>query len=133
MPRQALNPAELFNSLQYGFSQIAIGQGRKIVTISGQVGWDENEQIVGGDDFKQQTLKAFRNLDIAIRAAGGTLADILSLRIYIVASAMSQSGAVREGLQQFFPQSPPTATWIGVPCLADPDFLIEIEATAVLD
>ena len=131
MPRQALNPPELFNSQQYGFSQITLGQGRTLVTISGQVGWDEHEQIVG--DLHAQTMKAFSNLDIAVRAAGGTLDDILSLRIYIVASVMDNTAPIREGLKQFFPSSPPTTTWIGVPRLANRDFLIEIEALAVVE
>jgi enamine deaminase RidA (YjgF/YER057c/UK114 family) len=130
MPRDVRNPDSLFNSLQYGFSQIAIGQGSRIVTISGQVGWDEQQQI--DPDFGRQTLKALENLDVAIRAAGGTLDDIILLHIYIVESVMRDNGAVRAGLQQFFPQSPPATSWIGVPALANPAFLIEIEALAVL-
>ncbi len=132
MPRQAINPDALFNSLHYGFSQITVGSGSRIVTISGQVGWDNHERIVGQADLQQQTTKAFENLALAMQAAGGTLDDILSLRIYIVEAAMEDSSAVRKGLQAFFPASPPTATWIGVPRLANAAFLIEIEALAVL-
>ncbi len=132
MPRQAINPDTLFNSVQHGFSQITIGAGSKIVTVSGQVAWDKDKQIVGGMDLRQQTIKAFENLAIAMRHAGGTMDDILSLRIYIVESVMGNTSGVKEGLQKFFPKSPPTSTWIGVPRLADKDFLIEIEAFAVL-
>jgi enamine deaminase RidA (YjgF/YER057c/UK114 family) len=131
MPKQVINPPELFNSVQYGFSQIAIGEGRRLVTISGQVGWDENERIVG-DDLRSQTMKAFSNLQIAISAAGGGMDDILSLRIYIVASVMDQSAAVGEALRSYFPSDPPTTNWIGVACLSDAEFLVEVEALAVV-
>ena len=133
MPRQSINPDTLFNSVQYGFSQIAVGSGSRFVTISGQVGWDADGNIVGAGDLKTQTMQAFQNLDTAIQAAGGSLDYILSLRIYIVQSVMPESVVVSEGLKRFFPQNPPTSTWLGVPMLANADFLIEIEAFAVLD
>lgn len=130
MPREVRNPDTLFNSLQYGFSQIAIGQGSRIVMVSGQVGWDAAQQIDA--DFRAQTMTAFKNLDSAMRAAGGTLDDILFLHIYIVESAMHDSSVVQEGLKAFFPSAPPATTWVGVPRLANPAFLIEIEAMAIL-
>lgn len=132
MPREARNPDSLFNSVQYGFSQITLGTGSRIVTISGQVGWDARQQIVGPGDLRTQTFKAFENLAVAMREAGGSLDDVLSLRIYIVASVMDQQTAISEGLMHFFPVNPPTSNWIGVPRLADEAFLVEIEALAVL-
>lgn len=131
MPKQVINPPQLFDSLQYGFSQIAIGEGSRIITISGQVGWDAAENIVS-DDLEAQTVKAFENLKIALEAAGGALADVLSMRIYIVASVMEQSSVIAPLLKRYFPTDPPTTNWIGVVCLADKAFLIEIEAMAVL-
>jgi 2-iminobutanoate/2-iminopropanoate deaminase len=131
MPRRAINPDTLFDSLQYGFSQITLGEGRTLVTISGQVGWTADEEIVG-NDLEAQAMKAFANLDTAIQAAGGTLDDILSLRIYIVASVMDQGAAIRRTLQHYFPTDPPTTNWIGVVRLADPAFLVEVEALALL-
>jgi len=133
MSKVALNPETLFNSLQYGFSQITVGQGQRIVTVSGQVGWDETGRMNEGADLQTQTMKVFSNLDSAMRAAGGTLDDILSLRIYIVADVMDDSAAIRETLQHFFPTNPPTTNWIGVPRLANRAFLVEVEALAILD
>jgi 2-iminobutanoate/2-iminopropanoate deaminase len=133
MPRQSENPQELFNSLQYGFSQIAYAEGRRIVTFSGQVGWDENQENVGEGDLGAQATRAFVNLKTAVEAAGGTLDDILSLRMYIVAEYIPKWQPAHEALKASFPQdNPPTLTLIGVVCLATPDILIEIEALAVL-
>ena len=134
MTKTSINPDSLFQSQQYGFSQIVVSQGSRTVRFSGQVAWDENQNIIGENDLKAQVWQSLRNVETAMKAAGGTLEDIVSLRIYIVHDWMEESAAVGAGLREFFTDGhPPTATWIGVPSLARPEFLIEIEGTAVLD
>ena len=134
MPKTHLNPPDLFPSLQYGFSQIVTSQGGKTVYLSGQVAWDEQQQIAGEGDLQAQTWQTFKNMETALKAAGGTLADAVSLRIYIVEEYMAESRAVSDALKTFFPtETPPATTWIGVRSLANKDFLIEIEAIAVIE
>lgn len=134
MPKQHLNPATLFPSLPIGFSQIVVAEGGKTVYLSGQTAWDANKQIVGGNDMGEQTRQALRNVQIGIEAAGGTLADVVSLRIYIVNPKPNDTGPVGEALREFFSANkPPVSTWIGVISLAMPEFLIEIEAIAVIE
>lgn len=134
MPKEYINPNSLFQSLPHGFSQVVIASGRKTVFISGQTAWDVRKNIVGGDSVLEQARQAFRNLEKAIRAAGGTLKDIAALRIYVVDYQAESGTAVGTALREFFSQqNPPVSTWIGVSALAVPEFLIEIEATAVLD
>lgn len=133
MPRSAINPQGLFQSRRYGFSQIVSVSGGRTIYISGQVGWDENQNIVHPEDLQAQTTQALRNLQLAVRSAGGAMSDVVSLRIYIRHDVIEQGRYIREGLLEFFPgDDPPAATWIGVPVLADKDFLIEIEAIAVV-
>lgn len=133
MTKTTLNPPELFNSLQYGFSQIVISEGKRTIHFSGQVAWDENQQIAGKDDFATQTYHAFKNLETAVTLAGATMSDVVSLRIYIVQEHLAASKPVSDNLKRFFPgDAPPAATWIGVYRLANPDFLIEVEAVAVI-
>lgn len=134
MAKEYVNPNGLFASLPHGFSQVVIATGRKMVFISGQTAWDARKKIVGGDSVFQQARQAFRNLETAMEAAGGTLKDIVAVRIYIVNYQAESATAVGTALREFFsPQNPPASTWIGVSALAVPEFLIEIEATAVLD
>jgi enamine deaminase RidA (YjgF/YER057c/UK114 family) len=134
MPKEYLNPNSLFSSLPHGFSQVVIATGRKMVFISGQTAWDVRKNIVGGDSVLEQARQAFRNLEAAMKAAGGTLKDIVALRIYVVDYQAESGTAVGIALREFFsPENPPASTWIGVSALAVPEFLIEIEATAVLD
>ena len=134
MPKENINPDSLFPSLPNGFSQVVIATGRKMVFVSGQTAWDMRKNIVGGDSVLEQARQAFRNLEKAMEAAGGTLKDIVALRIYVVDYQAESGTAVGTALREFFsPQNPPASTWIGVSALAAPEFLIEIEATAVLD
>jgi 2-iminobutanoate/2-iminopropanoate deaminase len=134
MPKKYLNPNSLFSSLPHGFSQVVIAAGRKMVFISGQTAWDIRKNIVGGDSVLEQARQAFRNLETAMEAAGGTLKDVVALRIYVVDYQAESGTAVGTALREFFsPENPPASTWIGVSALAVPEFLIEIEATAVLD
>jgi len=134
MPKEYVNPNSLFQSLPHGFSQVVIASGNKMVFISGQTAWDARKNIVGGDSVLEQARQAFRNLEKAMEAAGGTLRDIVALRIYVVDYQAESGTAVGTALREFFsPENPPASTWIGVSALAVPEFLIEIEATAVLD
>jgi enamine deaminase RidA (YjgF/YER057c/UK114 family) len=84
MPKEYVNPDNLFPSVPYGFSQIAIASGRKMVFISGQTAWDTGKNIIGGDNLLEQARQALRNLKAAMEAASGSLRDVVSLRIYIV-------------------------------------------------
>ena len=133
MPKEYINPNTLFPSL-HGFSQVVVASGRKMVFMSGQTAWDVHKKIVGGDGLLEQARQVLRNVESAIEAAGGTLKDVVALRIYIVNHRTESAGAVGSALREFFsPENPPASTWIGVSALAVPEFLIEIEATAVLD
>jgi enamine deaminase RidA (YjgF/YER057c/UK114 family) len=135
MPKEYLNPKELFPSLPYGFSQIVVSHGGTTVYLSGQVAWDLQQQIVGGDDLGAQTRQALRNIDTAMQAAGGRLVDVVSMRIYIVKEKLADiEHHLSAALKEFFPaERAPATTWIGVYALANPDFLIEIEAIGSIE
>lgn len=134
MPKQYLNPANLFQSQPYGFSQIVKAKGGTTVYFSGQVGWDERQVLAGGSDLAAQTHSAFANLQKAVQAAGGQMSDIVSLRIYVVNYRREEGAPITAGLLEFFPRDAlPVTTWIGVQSLARPELLIEIEAVAVIE
>ena len=133
MKRETINPKSLFDSRQYGFSQIVISNPGKFVFISGQVAWDENLNIVGENDLAKQTQKAIDNLEIAIKAAGGTLENIVMLRIYKVNYQKEDGAIISQTLKANFGTiNPPASTWISVKGLANKGFMIEIEAQAVI-
>lgn len=135
MSREVSNPPELFNSVQYGFSQVAMAKGTRMIAVSGQVAWDANQKMVGQGDIYAETVGALENLKIALRSVAAEMGDVIALRIYIVDyDRVADSDLISKALLEQFPQGQaPTATWVGVSCLANPDFRIEIEATAIAD
>lgn len=125
------NPEELFNSVQYGFSQAVSARGNRIVAVSGQVGWDAAQRLVGRGDLHAETAKALENLALALQSVRAAPSDVVSLRLYIVDYKQAESEMISRALKAAFAE-PPATTWIGVSCLANPDFRIEIEALAVV-
>jgi enamine deaminase RidA (YjgF/YER057c/UK114 family) len=132
--KERINPTSVFRSLDHGFSQGVVASGRKTLYVSGQTAWDAQEHLIGGADLEGQARQAFVNLRAVLEAAGGALSDVVSLRIYVVDYRPEKAKAVGTALRHFFPgEATPASTWIGVSALADPGFLIEVEAIAVLD
>ena len=134
MAKEYINPDSLFPSLEHGFSQAVCATGGRTVYISGQTAWDKNRQIIGERDLGRQARQALCNVRSAVEAAGGRLADIVSLRIYVVDYQPGSAEAVGSAIREFFHEEKcPASTWLGVQALAVKDFLIEIEATAVIE
>jgi 2-iminobutanoate/2-iminopropanoate deaminase len=131
MHRQTLNPDCVFDTLQYGFSQAVISQGGRRLHLSGQIGVDEHERLVG-DDLASQTRAALHNVRRLIEHAGGDMAHVLVMRIYIAVAARDDQACIVEALREYFPEQPPATSWIVVSGLSEPQWLIEIEAEALL-
>lgn len=133
--REVSNPPDLFDSVQYGFSQVALATGSRMISVSGQVAWDADQELVGRGDIYAETVKSLENLQIALRSVSADLDNVIGLRIYIVDyDRVADSDLISQALLEFFPKGQaPTATWIGVASLANPDFRIEIEAAAIAD
>ncbi|VEP18176.1 conserved hypothetical protein [Hyella patelloides LEGE 07179] len=134
MPREYINPSSLFPSIKFGFSQIVTTQGGRTVYLSGQAPFNAEEKVVG-TNRREQMQQCLKNVKTALEAVGGSLKDVVALRIYLVNyNPDTEGNTITEVLKEFFPgDHPPTTTWIGISTLAVKDFLIEIEATAVLE
>jgi enamine deaminase RidA (YjgF/YER057c/UK114 family) len=68
MTKERGNPSELFNSVQYGFSQAVSAISARVVSVSGQVAWSADQLLVGGGDLHTKTTKALENLRVALRS-----------------------------------------------------------------
>ena len=131
MQRKTINPPTVFNSLQYGFSQaMEVREGRRIL-LSGQVGVDADERTVG-PGIAEQTATALDNIEKVLAAAEGDLSHVIMLRLYIVESARDQQEPIAAALRERFPSNPPPSSWIIVSGLSLPEWLIEIEAEALI-
>ncbi|WP_339418055.1 MULTISPECIES: Rid family hydrolase [unclassified Pseudomonas] len=131
MQRKVINPTTVFNSLQYGFSQaLEVPEGRRIL-LSGQVGVDAQERTVG-PGIAEQTATALDNIEKVLAEVGGDLSHVVILRLYIVESARDQQEPIAQALRERFAHNPPPSSWIIVRGLSLPQWLIEIEAEAVI-
>ena len=117
-----------------GYSQVGEVTGGKVVYIAGQVALDASGNLVGKDDFRAQTEQIFKNLDSAVRATGGSFRDVVKLNYYCVdsvdPSAITQVREIRD--KYVNTQNPPTSTFVVVRRLVRPEWLIEVEAVAVV-
>lgn len=130
MTIKRLNPPEL--GTPPGYSQIVDVRASRIVFIAGQTALDRNGTLVGKNDFPAQVDQVFRNLEVALRSAGCTAANLVKLTVFV--RDMANLAAYREARNRFFatvmPPAAPAITLIEVSKLYGPDFLIEIEAIA---
>jgi len=133
MSRSVHVPAGIFDSRPYGFAQVAIVPTPfgTAVHVSGQVAWDAEQNIVGAGDIGRQLEKSLENLAVALATAGATLDQVGALRLYIKQSHMHEGKAISGALRAMFGDTPPCSTWIGVPSLADDEFLVEVEPSPV--
>jgi enamine deaminase RidA (YjgF/YER057c/UK114 family) len=128
-----VNPATLYNSVQYGFSHATLQENGRTLHLAGQVAFDPSGVLVGGTDLGAQTRQALANLRAVLAAVGAQPSDIVRLRTYVVNHTPDKLGIVLPALGEFFGGAvPPPNTFLGVAALALPDFLVEIEATAAV-
>ncbi|KGD87827.1 endoribonuclease L-PSP [Achromobacter sp. RTa] len=132
MSRTVVNPDSVFDSVQYGFSQAVIVTGQRRMLLSGQVGVDADARTVG-PGLQEQTEAALDNIERVLAVAGGTLGQVIMLRIYICESAREDQEVIAQALRDRFKKDPPPSSWIIVSGLSLPEWLIEIEAEAMLD
>lgn len=124
------NPTGLHQSP--AFSQaVEVVSGARLLFIGGQNGTDASGSIVG-DTVAAQTTQALANVQTAVEAAGGTVADIAKWTILVTEHAEMDSGFA--AFQEFWnPDFPPPALTVEIVAgLAHPDFLVEIEAVAAI-
>lgn len=131
MPIQRLNPEGMHSNP--AFSQgIILPAGARTVLIGGQNAVDAQGQIVGKGDIGQQSAKAVDNLIRVLDAAGTDLDHLVKVSIFIVGDADLQPAFGAWMARWGNRSNPPVVTGVRVHGLAHPDFLIEVEAMAVL-
>lgn len=114
------------------YTPVVRATGETTVYISGQVPVDVDGNIVGGDDFTAQARQVFENLRLALASVGADFSHVAKITTYIVnyrPELRDLYGAVRS---EAMGDSLPASTLVGVQALAMPEYLLEVEAIAVL-
>jgi len=117
-----------------GYSHVAEVTDGKIIYIAGQVAIDRAGNLVGKDDFRAQVQQVFENLKAAVEASGGDPHNIIKLNYYCAESVdPAQVPIVREIRDKYVnTANPPTSTFVVVKRLVRPEWLIEVDAVAVV-
>ena len=102
-----------------------------LIEVAGTTAVDENGQVIGSGDPYEQTRFILSKIEIAINAAGGTIEDVIRTRIFVM--DITHWEAVGRAHGEFFREIKPASTMVEVSALINPEFLVEIEATARLE
>lgn len=128
---QHINPEGLHKNTAY--TQVIVASGNvKTIYVGGQNAVDTSGNIVGKGDLGAQTKKVLQNIEIALAAGGAELQHVVKWNVYILHGQSAQVGF--EAFQKVWGKrpNPPVISSILVPALTHPDFLVEIDAIAVI-
>ncbi|MXZ89439.1 MAG: RidA family protein [Dehalococcoidia bacterium] len=126
-----INPETLHRNPAFSQAMTVDGPHRTVY-VGGQNAVDVDGNVVGQGDVAAQAEQVARNLQAALEAAGATLGDVVKLTIYLVEphSAFPAYGAFQRVWGM--PATPPTISLLYVSGLFQPDFLLEVDAVAVV-
>ncbi len=109
---------------------IDFSQAKRMIWVSGQLAFDEREQLVGKDDMGAQTEQCLKNIESALKKLKGSLDDVVQVTVFV--KEMSDLRTIHDVRLRYFKEPYPTSTLIEVNGFVHPDALIEINAVAVL-
>ncbi|MGE5109347.1 MAG: RidA family protein [Acidobacteriaceae bacterium] len=126
-----INPKGL--AAAHGYTHVITTKPGKMVFISGQVAMDREGHLVGKGDLRAQTKQVFENLKTALTAAGATFDDVVKITWYVKGYNPSFLSTLRDVRDEYVKkEAPPTSTLVGVTSLFQDDYLLEVDAVAVI-
>lgn len=124
-----INPTSMHAPIRpYYNNGILISSG-PLLFISGQVGLDKDGKLIDGG-IEAQTVQTFENVKAIVEDAGGTMANIVSVIVYLV--DMNDAPVVSEVRMRYFSDPMPSSTSVGVDALIMPEMIVEVSAIAAL-
>ena len=133
MQRHNIQPDTLSTRVVDGhvlYSHVVVVEGKRTIFISGQLARDRHGNAVGKGDMRAQLRQVGENIKAALEAAGATLDNLVKTTTYV--TDMEEYFKHVDIRMEYF-KALPTSTTVEVRRLAHPDFLVEVEAIAVVD
>jgi enamine deaminase RidA (YjgF/YER057c/UK114 family) len=131
MTLQSINPKDL--PVPQTYSQVVVATGSKLVFISGQEPEDIDGELVGRGDLAIQARQVFANLGRALAAAGAAPTQVTRITIYVVNYNRDEClPIIQKARLGLFGDHKPADVVLGVASLS-PDYLIEVDAVAMID
>ena len=131
MALEFINPDELPTPESY--TQVVAATGSRLVFVAGQVAEDVHGNLVAPGNLAAQAHHAFANVARALAAAGAGPKDVARITIYVVEHRPEYLTEISQARVAVFGDHKPADTIVGVATLAEPGYLIEVEAIAVVD
>jgi enamine deaminase RidA (YjgF/YER057c/UK114 family) len=131
MTLECINPEDLPTPLTY--THVVVATGGRLVFVAGQEPEDEHGNLVGPGDLAVQARQVFANVGRALGAAGARPEQVTKITIFVVHYQRDHLPAIEEGRVALFGDHKPADTLVGVEALSRPEYLIEVEAIAVVD
>ncbi len=129
MGKTAYNPETLRKPFGI-FSNAALAGPGQLYFISGQVAVDVDGNLVGKGDIRAQTRQVLENIKAALAAVNGTMDDVACVNVFVI--DMDHLAAIHEVRAEYWRDNYPASTLVQVSGLVHPDYLIEINAIAVV-
>jgi enamine deaminase RidA (YjgF/YER057c/UK114 family) len=130
MEKQQTN-VRFINRAPVGYSHVVEVKGGRTLYISGQIALDKDGNLVGRNDFRAQVKQVFENLKARLEEGGASFKDVVKLNYYLTDASGVQ--AVRDIRNNYInTESPPASTLVVVKQLVSEEYLIEVEAIAVV-
>lgn len=131
MKIERINPDGLYRPPSY--HHVVRASGGATLWIAGQVATNPAGDVIGVGDFEAQTRRVFENLRIALEAGGAGFENVVKLTTLIVDFTADLIPSLFSIRAEYIGEATPASTLIGVQALARPEYMIEIEAIAVVD
>ena len=109
---------------------IKVSQAQTILFLSGQVAYTPDGGVAFRGDFKAQARGAYEAIKALVESQGGTMASIVKITTYV--TDMHYRVDLAPIREEFFGKKGPASTLVEISALAHPDWMIEIEAIAVI-
>ncbi len=129
--KTAKNPSTVARPLKNYYSNAVRSEAGPLLWISGQVAIDKAGKLVGEGDLRKQAVQVLENIRAILSESGAAMSDIVKVTVYVTdIRAFNDIADIRE---KYFPEDGPASVICEVSALAWPEFMIEIEAVAVVD
>ena len=126
MGKRVLNPASV--KAKGSYSPGWEVSGGRLIYVAGQIPWNSEGQTVARGDVAGQTRQVFENIRAVLAESGATLNDVIKITIF--SADIRYRDTINQVRSEVFTPPYPASTQVAVASLADPEWLVEIEAVA---
>jgi 2-iminobutanoate/2-iminopropanoate deaminase len=132
MAIERINPPDVYEPNRNIYTQVIKATGSVQVHLAGMVPWSIEKSVIGRGDMAAQVAAVLENIERSLATANASRKDVVRINVYTI----DVERYVNEGapvLTKFFGDTKPVSTTVEVSRLVHPDWLVEIEATAIID